>query len=570
MAKRVLALVTGDQELEQQVRNLCRSFQAAPGVQPLSVLLFLDPSECLDACTRTAPDAPAAVLIDMSTVDLLSSIKTGEEPQGPKGRAGNTEREEGVESVSPSVQFMQKFRALAGHSQTPLLVCDATITAQHLWYASDYNFFRIIEGKGGSGALKAALESLAGELARPAAVRQAFVKLAQAVQDGRAGDAESIVDECFQLHRDDPKVLLECGNYWLRQGQVAKVDKAFARLQSLANPSLRVSSFLARVEMKRGNAPGALQIMERADALSPGNLERLVLMGDAFRVTGQDERANESYSGALAIDSTCRPAQRGLGLVALNQGEVDRALALFGQACTEDETAGFFNNSAILLVKRSQFDQARGLYEAASRALKNPTTMAKVCFNQGLMYRRWGKANEAADRFREALKCDPALEKADRHLALVAAGGGTDARRIPESAEIRDTNVSAFADPLLSEAEKVTHGAAPATHGRVLTMPSGTKETRSFSVGRMIAQAPRQRGETNGTMQQLKNLGEAPEEVTSKPVATPRSQSSMAAPKPRPPSADKVGSFLDDSEEEDLDAGTASPASSRARGGKAG
>ena len=573
---RIVAMLSGDDDLTKLARACCRGLPPHLAHQPLSLNLYLSTDECLAALTLPPSEMPVAVIVDMSTIDVVAAMQAS----GPKSQ-GTREEQGESDSVSPpppSVIFFQKLRAMESHRQTPVIVTDDAITARHLALSSDYGFFRLVEGRGAGGAFKAAIEAVAAELSRPAMIRQSFARAAQAMRDGLDGDADGILEECYQLHKDDPEVLLEYGNHFMRRGMTAKVDRAFAKLADLAEPPLRITSFLARVEMKRGNTAAALGIMEKADLLSPGNLERLVLMGDALRLQGDWKNAEVRYEQALAVDSSSAAAGRGLGMAALQQGDVDRALDIFSVHCSEEETAAFFNNTAILAVKRSQFERARGLYAAASTRLENPGTKAKVFFNMGLMYRRWGKPVEAAESFREALSHDRSLEKADRHLALVGPGTAAEPAKIPDGAELADLSATKFSDLILSDAERAAASlrtALPAvpSAGKVITKPDrdgggirnvagSSQEVKPFSVGKIIAQGPRQRGISSTTAKQLASLGESAEDVIAKPIDRPATESSMgkvgqqgqglprSAPKTNAHSQAKTTQFIDDEDED--------------------
>lgn len=313
----------------------------------------------------------------------------------------------------------QKLRAIPAHRFTPLVVIDAKITPVVLGMASEYRFFRIIEKNGLDESLKFALEALVADLSKPSGLRQSFNKMSLALANNEEGEANRILEECYQLYKNDPDVLVEYGNLCLRKGRIDRAEKVFNRLASEKKKSLRVSNFLARVQLKLGKFSDALSLLDQADVLSPNNLERLILMGDAFRLKGEMTKAEQKYEQALWIEDSNSQAKKGLGLVSLEQGEVERALDFFKETCLEEEIASFLNNTAVLAVKRAHFQHAKNLYSAAGNALTQPSLRSKIEFNLGLLHRRWRKLSEASQYFEKAIELDPQNEKAMRHLSLI-------------------------------------------------------------------------------------------------------------------------------------------------------
>jgi Tfp pilus assembly protein PilF len=395
---RVVAVVTDDSNLQNRVKLICQGVNP-----PLTPRFHSDYDKCLAACEAADGSELVAVVFDQFV-----------------GRE-NVQADD-FKSSRPSALFCQRLRAMGGHRFTPLIVIDSPITPTHLARGAEYTFFRIVDKTGHESVLQSALNALAAELARPSALRQSLHRVASAWQNGQEGEVEHILEECYQTFNDDEEVLVEYGSLCLKKGRLEKAERVFAKLVNRPSQSLRVANFLARVELKNGNVTGALSILDRANLLSPGNLDRLVLMGDAFRIQGSLSDAEEKYEEALELDSSNGDAKKGIGLIALSQGETDRAIEFFRGTCSEEETVGFFNNTAVLAVKRAQFEQAEHLYNAAIGVVAGSKTRAKVHFNLGLMYRRWSRPCDAAESFRTALSLDSNFEKAERHLTAVSAG----------------------------------------------------------------------------------------------------------------------------------------------------
>lgn len=320
--------------------------------------------------------------------------------------------------------FLQKFRNLKGYSATHLVILAENIDPKLMVLGAEFAAFRLVSQPDRSSGLKDALEAVLADVSRPSGLRAALMKLSQAQRAGNIGEADRILEDCYQLYRDETDVLLEYGAMCIRKGKLDKAEKIAEKLstsKATENDSLRVSNFLARVRLKQGNVGGALSILDRANLLSPDNLERLVLLGDVCRVRGEREKAEQSYKRVLELEPGHTSGKKGMGLVALSQGDANRALDFFRDCFTEEETGSFFNNTAVLAVRRKQFSKAEKLYSVAGEAFVDTSLRSKVAFNMGLMFRRWAKPDQALRKFHEAIALNPGYAKAADQLRMLGA-----------------------------------------------------------------------------------------------------------------------------------------------------
>ncbi len=82
------------------------------------------------------------------------------------------------------------------------------------------------------------------------------------------------------------------------------IDAAAAVYQTVLESepdNARALYLLAVADLQRGDAEGALALLERARAAAPGDAEVLNTMGEALRVLGRTAAAADAYRGALAL-----------------------------------------------------------------------------------------------------------------------------------------------------------------------------------------------------------------------------------------------------------------------------
>jgi two-component system chemotaxis response regulator CheY len=159
-------------------------------------------------------------------------------------------------------------------------------------------------------------------------------------------------------------------------------------------------SELGRCLHTLGRYEEALQFLRRADKLSPSNVERISLMGEAELNNTDPKNAKERFAEALRIDQENRRARHGLR-VADTLAEMMHRPA--GQHI-KDTFASLMNTMAVNLAHSGEYSSAVAKYEEAFHFIAGKEASARVAFNVGLAYLRWGKTRESYDWFVESAK----------------------------------------------------------------------------------------------------------------------------------------------------------------------
>ena len=104
-------------------------------------------------------------------------------------------------------------------------------------------------------------------------------------------------------------------------------------------------NLLSRAMMKQGDFKTAAQILEKANVLSPKNPERLLMLGDAFYGQGDIKKALSFYGQAKQEDEDLAlNADRKIGTIYLEEGQLESAISLFKESLSEEEAASIFNS----------------------------------------------------------------------------------------------------------------------------------------------------------------------------------------------------------------------------------
>ncbi len=226
-------------------------------------------------------------------------------------------------------------------------------------------------------------------------------------------DIDLKIESLYEKYSHDPKVKIEFANLVFRQGHM---QKAMGLAQELLNRdplNLRALNLIARVKMKAGEWEEAISILQKANALSPQNPSRLVLIGDALYGKGDLDAALSHYHQAINLDSDrVKDAGKQVAMIKLQQGELEEAVMFFKSTVSEDEAAGFFNNAAVQAARDNQFGEALRLYESALHTLKTDRLKPLIYFNIALSHVRLKDNDEALKAVKKALQFDPAHQKA--------------------------------------------------------------------------------------------------------------------------------------------------------------
>ena len=242
--------------------------------------------------------------------------------------------------------------------------------------------------------------------------------------------ATSLLENLGEKLPNHPKVICELaenrifGEQW---------EQALSILEPLENhdpPNLRALHLLGRCRMKIGNFEQAAESLQKARLINPFNVDRLILLGNALLHTENIQEAKEAFDEAIEYEPGTSDAIKGKGTCLLLEGEINEALSLLNDINSMKELASVFNSSAILAMRREDFQQGMDLYDTAVKVIQeNQHVKSRLYFNKGIGFRRWKKEADAAACFMEAIKFDNKFQKARKNYLFLAKKLGLDIPR---------------------------------------------------------------------------------------------------------------------------------------------
>jgi tetratricopeptide (TPR) repeat protein len=136
----------------------------------------------------------------------------------------------------------------------------------------------------------------------------------------------------------------------------------------------------------------SLKCFQKAQSVSPMNLERLVTIAETQAETGDTQAAQDSINSAKDLDPDSAAVQEGAAKVALASGNTEAAKEIMVQLESMSNVIGYLNNKAVAHAKCGFADEGIQLYEKTLAAIptSQQETTAVVNYNMALAKIRKG------------------------------------------------------------------------------------------------------------------------------------------------------------------------------------
>lgn len=193
---------------------------------------------------------------------------------------------------------------------------------------------------------------------------------------------------------------------------------ALAFLLCGCQPSGPKSLLLGAKYIKEGDYPRALRHLEKAADLMPAHPQVWNHLGLAWHGARQPNKAAEAYQRALRIDAKFAPAHFNLGMLLLEEGRLNDAVAALGGFVSLQPTnsLGLAKLGHALLLARRPDDAERALAEALRLNPKD----AEAHNHLGLVHVQRKRMRDAMLEFSSALEARPNFAPAILNQGIIA------------------------------------------------------------------------------------------------------------------------------------------------------
>jgi len=181
-------------------------------------------------------------------------------------------------------------------------------------------------------------------------------------------------------------------------GSLALATRILKQVLEIEPRHIQAMNEIGKVLHLLGRHREALNFLKEANILAPQNINRLCLMGEAELNLCNPDSAKSYFTLAVGVDDQDLKAHRGVSVAndlaeAISQPTNDHIPRTF---------ASLLNVVGISLVRSGNFAKGIGKYRNALRFLHQNDKSARVAFNLGLGYLRWGKPQEALEWFQKS------------------------------------------------------------------------------------------------------------------------------------------------------------------------
>lgn len=303
------------------------------------------------------------------------------------------------------------------HALRPVLLVAPKVSEQVVATAAEYGVSQIFAEALTLKNLGARLANLIIAESMPDEIKRTLVEVADKRVGGDLKGAYASLSRLLLKHPTNLRLRCETAEALMALGEPEKAMKLVEGMDKTKPPYLRGIHLQGRCLMKLGRFAEALAALEQANLFNPHEVERLVDLGQALLNMDRIKDANASFEKALALDPDMRTARLGTGECKLMEGNVNQALEILREVSGDLEMASIFNTCAVLNMRKGRHEAGMHLYTSALGALgKDERLQARLYFNMGIGYRRWGKKDKAQTCFESAQKLDPGFAKVKEQI----------------------------------------------------------------------------------------------------------------------------------------------------------
>ena len=207
------------------------------------------------------------------------------------------------------------------------------------------------------------------------------------IKSGELEDAQAMINE-YVSSAETPlarKRLVEAEIAFAKEDYSLARAAAFESLR-LAGDTIILLNLLGKTFMKLADYQSALKCFNKAQKLSPRNVERLCDMAEVHTELGNDEEADDAIDEAGTLDPDSAKVEQTKINCAISKGDTAAAQKLMGEVESLSEIVAYMNNKAVAHAKCGLATEAIEVYQntAASIPDNRADIRAIVLYNTAL------------------------------------------------------------------------------------------------------------------------------------------------------------------------------------------
>lgn len=216
---------------------------------------------------------------------------------------------------------------------------------------------------------------------------------------------------------------------------------------------------LGKILMKLGDFEPALQCFEKAQMMSPHNIQRLCSIAEANMEANNPAAAEKAIEAAKTQDPNAPQITETEAKIAVDSGETDRARELMRNMSSLSKVISHMNNKAVALARAGNPESSYEVYAKTLESIpeERKEILAVVNYNLSLAYTRNNQLEKAMKQIEAVLKLGPTrvLKKASSLLKRldIAKKKGIQIRLKDGHADEKKTKGEGQDDDLVTQSE---------------------------------------------------------------------------------------------------------------------
>ncbi len=314
--------------------------------------------------------------------------------------------------------FMQKLRQVFKYRRTPFLIFSKTLEEQHLSLAREFGIDNYLLKPFDKEKVTQKISQMMAAEANLDNTQRTLRRIEDWIGENRINEALKIITDVLKPGPHASRAYTLCGDLWSKTEHADRAEKAYEdalKFDSNYTPAIQGR---AKLLMKLRRFDEAVKALEELDRRSPGNLNRMINLGDAYLGTGNTKKAESIFNNVKQNDAESGDGDAGLGKVEFQKGNMELAAKFFKESGKGGELATYFNSMGIAMVNTGKYEDAIKLYTNAINVLPDLNRAHLLEFNIGLAFRKSSRLGEATEAFARSVILSPQYEKAYQGMAL--------------------------------------------------------------------------------------------------------------------------------------------------------
>lgn len=373
------------------------------------------------------------------------------------------------------LSFFNRIRRRKAHRMTPILVVSGFLEKNDFRLLQEFPATSLVE----KPFTVVLFQNRVEELLKEAVWYGQNVALVDSMLEAVRNDgkkAEVLLKQVLRTAPNPVPLAILASRRLIKHKMLKQAQNILEGVLKMDDQCVAAMNELGKVLHLQGEHKHALEALRLATKLSPQNLERLCLLGEVGLNLRDPESARAYFEKALAIDPEDKKSQAGM-VIADNMDALHEEQ---DPMHVPHSFASLLNTMGIALVRTGQFAKGIDQYRSAFAFLKNRDDAARLAFNLGLGYLRWGRPNEALPWFQKSESIAPSgFGKSASYVRQLLTNGGS-----AESAEEAGRGVPSAVVPIEPVSVSVgtpTSESSDGEGGQVIPFPVPVSQEETFS-----------------------------------------------------------------------------------------